>query len=437
MFAALPATVIAEIEASNHMATGNITITSVTALQPGAKDKLLWDKKLRGFGLKITPAGSKIYLYQYRMGGRGSKVRRYTIGKHGSLTPDQARKEAKRLAMLVTQGVDPQSEKKERRRVVVDLAFSSYLDRFVADCLKLSWRASADEVEAMLRTYALPILGDKPLPDIRRSDISAILRPLRDKPASASKLFAVLRRLFRWAISEGDLQSSPMDGMEAPPPPKSRDRTLSDDELVTVWRASETIGYPFGPMVRLLTLWGARRSEVAGLPWVELSRDDRLWSLPAGRAKNGEAASYHISDMVFTELEALAKIVGKSGAWPRRGLVFSTTGDTPVSGYSRAKKRLDAACEKVNGGVALPHWTLHDLRRTLATGMQRLGVRFEVTEAILNHKSGSRAGVAGIYQRHHWGPEKKAALDAWSRHITALLEGADKSNVVQLEKVRA
>ncbi|MBM0169689.1 tyrosine-type recombinase/integrase [Altererythrobacter sp. C41] len=414
------------------MATGNITITSVTALHPGAKDKLLWDEKLRGFGLKVTPAGSRIYLYQYRMGGRGSKVRRYTIGKHGSLTPDQARKEAKRLAMLVTQGIDPQTEKKERRRVVVDLAFSSYLDRFVSDCLKVSWKASADEVEAMLRAYALPEIGNKPLPDIRRGDISAVLRPLRDKPASASKLFAVLRRLFRWAISEGDLETSPMAAMEAPTPPKSRDRTLGDDELVTIWRASETIGYPFGPMVRLLVLWGARRNEVAGLPWAELSRAERLWSLPASRAKNGEAVSYHISELAFAELEALAKRAGKSGAWPRRGFVFSTTGDTPVSGYSRAKRRLDAACEKANHGTALPHWTLHDLRRTLATGMQRLGVRFEVTEAILNHRSGSRAGVAGIYQRHHWGPEKKAALDAWSRHISTLLDGADETNIVAI-----
>lgn len=416
------------------MAQAKITKQTVDAAHPGAKDKLLWDAKLPGFGLKVTPAGSKVFVFQYRLGGRGAKVRRYTIGKLGAFTPDRARSEAERLARLVAQGIDPQREKVERQRQAVVLAFDSYLDRFERDRLKVRWKASSDEVRAMLDRYALPVLKDKPLPDITRADLSAVLVPVRDRPASASKLFAVLRHLFKWAVSEGDLAHSPMDGMKAPQGPADRDRYLSDDELALVWRASEGIDYPFGPLVCLLILTGARRDEVSGLSWDELRQREALWSMPAARAKNGNAAETPLSSLAMAEISTLAD---KPEKWPRRGLLFSTTGKTPVSGYSRAKKRLDAEIVGLNDGEALDHWTFHDLRRTLATGMQRLGVRFEVTESILNHVSGSRSGVAGIYQRHDWAPEKKAALQAWSDHIERLLSGADESNVVRLAEARA
>lgn len=436
MFPQVPATVIAEIGASNHMASGNVTKGNVDALQAGERDAFLWDKRLPGFGVKITPKGSRVYLYQYRMGGRGSKVRRYTIGKHGPLTPEAARKEAQRLSLLVAQGEDPQGNKVQRQRISVELAFPAYLDHFVEHCLKVDWKASAGEVEAMLRTYALPVLKSKALPDITRADVSAVLRPLRTKPASHSKLFAILRRLFRWAISEGDLTTgSPMADMEAPPPPPSRKRVLKDWELRLVWGAAEGLGYPFGPMVRLLILTGQRRNEVSGMPWKELDHRERLWSLPAERAKNGEATNVPLSPGTMDELGGIAKSKGKTD-WPRTGYVFTTTGKSPVSGYSRAKSRLDKLVAEANNGRALDDWTLHDLRRTLATGMQRLGVRFEVTEAILNHKSGSRSGVAGVYQLHEWAEEKRSALDAWAQHVVALGSAADETNVVHLAEVR-
>jgi integrase len=167
--------------------------------------------------------------------------------------------------MLVAQGADPQREKRERRRITMDLAFDRYLERFERDCLKVKWTASHGEATAMLERYAVPVLMDKPPPEIGRPDITAVLPPLRDKPASASKLFAILRRLFNWAISEGDLAVSPLAGMELPAIPQSRDRVLSDDELGWVWKGSLATEAPFGPLVRLLLLTGARREEVAGM----------------------------------------------------------------------------------------------------------------------------------------------------------------------------
>ena len=414
-----------------------ITKSSVDAVEPGAKDRLLWDDRLPGFGCKVTPKGSKVFVYQYRLGGRGSPVRRYTIGKFGPITAEQARREAETLALKVAQGADPQRVKVETARIAIDLAFSAYVDRFHAAYLSKEWPASQRDALALLRRYAAPVLGNKPLPEITRKDITAVLAGAGDKVATASLLFATLRRMMRWAVNQGDLERSPMEGMDAPAKAPSRDRVLTDDELRLVWQASYALGYPFAHIVRLLILTGARREEVASLDWAELCREQAVWSLPPSRSKNGIASRQPLSSLAMAELVTLA---ARLGGWPKGGLLFSTTGSTPSSGHSKAKARLDTAIAKLAKaeGIASPApWRIHDLRRTLATGLQRLGVRFEVTEAVLNHVSGAKGGVAGIYQRHDWADEKRAALQAWADHVERLLTEADQTNVVQLSEVRA
>jgi integrase len=339
-----------------------------------------------------------------------------------------------------SQGVDPQQDKQDKSRRAIDLAFKGYAERFVEDCLKVRLKASHKDGEALLRLYAIPVLGSKPLHDIDRADIRAVLKPVRGKVATARNLFAVLRRLFRWAVSEGDIQVSPIAGMEPPPLPLKRDRVLSNAEVRLVWLASQKQAYPFGPLFRLLLITGQRLEEVSGLEWAELDRARAMWSLPAERAKNGNASQVPLSSLAVAEIDALAKRSGRKDGWPRRGLVFTTTGKTSVSGHSRAKARLDTnmaeLAKKEADQPTVAPWRLHDMRRTLATGMQRLGVRFEVTEAILNHVSGSKSGVAGVYQLHDWAPEKKAALKAWSDRIEAVFSGADQTNVVPLVSVR-
>lgn len=418
------------------MAKGRINKSSVDATHPAAKEVMLWDDKVSGFGLKVTPTGSKTYLFQYRIGGRAGKTRRVTIGKHGSLTPDAARKDAERLARLLSQGIDPQQQKQDNARKAVDLAFKGYAKTFVDDCLKVRWKASHKDGDALLRLYAIPVLGSKPLHEINRSDIRAVLQKAKGKVGSSRNLFAVLRRLFRWAVSEGDIDVSPLNGMEPPPLPTKRDRVLSDAELKLVWDASEKLGYPFGPFVRMLIITGQRLEEVSALEWSELEKAAAMWTLPADRAKNGTASMIPLSTLAAKELDALAKRSKRKDGWPRTGFLFSTTGETSISGYSKAKLRLDkeiAALAKDDEDIgAIAPWRFHDLRRTLATGMQRLGVRFEVTEAILNHVSGSKSGVAGVYQRHDWGPEKKASLQAWSDHLAGLLVDNDTTNVFSI-----
>ena len=231
--------------------------------------------------------------------------------------------------------------------------------------------------------------------------------------------------------------------MTAPSPEARRERVLSDDEIRLVWQAFELIGWPFGPIGKLLLLTSARRDEVASMEWRELDMEACTWTLPAARTKNKRQHEIPLSDAAVEIVKALPRVEGKAG------LVFSTTGKTAVSGFSRAKSAIDATILEALQELAEaagsageevkppPRWTFHDLRRTVATNLQALGVRLEVTEAVLNHVSGSRAGIVGVYQRHEYATEKRQALDAWARRLDEIVNGAPKSNVVNLAKARA
>jgi len=403
------------------MPTKRVNKTNVDALVLAQGETFLWDDDLHGFGVKATAAGAKSYLIQYRIGGRGAKARRLTIGKHGSpRTPTTARTEAERLLLQVRQGFDVAELKREKARQAQDLGFKSYVDRFVELCLKERWERSWKEAERELRRHVVPVLRDKPLPELTRTDLKAVLDRLRGKAATRRKVYAILRRMFRWAVSEGDLDRNPLEGMEAPPIPRSRDRVLADWELRLAFEAAGRLGRPFGPLIRLLILTGQRMKELADADWSELDRAETLLKIPAIRAKNRRATDVALSEAIVEELDAIAG----GPDWPVRGFVFTTTGRTPVSGLSKAKRHLDEGIQNLalerDEQRDISGWCYHDLRRTFATGMQRLGVRFEVTEALLNHISGSRGGVAGIYQRHDWKDEKREALRAWDAHVSAL-----------------
>jgi integrase len=400
------------------MPTAHLSKSTIVAVRSAGRDVFLWDDELHGFGLRTTPSGSQSYVLQYRMGGREAPSRRYTIGKHGSpWTPQTARKEAERLLIMVRQGIDPAQAQHERRRQALDLAFNSYVESFIELYLKKRWKQWTLGA-GVLRREAVPVLGRKPLPAIRRSDLSLISDRLQDRPAIARMTYATLRKLFRWAVSRGDLERSALEGMDAPPPLPARDRVLTDEEVAIIWRGCEELGFPFGPLHRLLLWTGQRREEVASLAWVELNRRERLWTLPSARAKNKKP---HLVPLNRPAIELLDDLAGGAD-WPKTGLVFSTNGKSAPSGFSKAKRRLDDYIRNASGDDIVEPWRVHDIRRTVATGLQRLGVRFEVTEAILNHSSGARGGIAGVYQRHDWAGEKRLALDEWADFLTHLIE---------------
>lgn len=409
------------------MPSGRITKRAVESMVPGPGEVFLWDDELRGFGLRVTSRGAKSYILQYRMGGREARTRRFTIGTHGSpWTPDQARKEAARLKILIRQGVDPAQAEQERRRQAVDLAFDAYVQSFTDMYLKRRWKQWKLGAGVLTREV-VPVLRDKPLPRIRRSDVSGVWDRLVDRPAVARLTHATLRKLFRWAVSRGDIERSPLEGAEAPPAVPARDRVLSDEELGLLWSGIDVVSAPFDTFFRLLVLTGQRRDEVAGLQWNELDRSEALWTLPGSRTKNRKPHMVPLSGQIVEILDRIAE----GAEWPAQGLVLSTTRATPISGFSKPKRKLDGYLQERLGGSRYVHWRVHDLRRTVATGLQRLGVRFEVTEAILNHVGGARSGVAGVYQRYDWLDEKRDALMKWGAHVLAVSAISRAPDVVQ------
>jgi integrase len=220
----------------------------------------------------------------------------------------------------------------------------------------------------------------------------------------ARRVQAHMRRFFRWCIERDVLAVNPMGGMERIANGKSRERVLCDQELAKVWAATNSIGL-FGSATRLLILTGARREEITQLRWSEI--DGNTIRLEGARTKNGEPHDIPLSAPA-RELLANMPRIGNSE------FVFTITGAKPLTGWSQSKLNLDAV-----SGVA--DWRIHDLRRTVATGMQKLGVTLQVVESVLGHTSGSRGGIVGVYQRHNFADEKRAALEAWGAHVTELV----------------
>jgi integrase len=285
--------------------------------------------------------------------------------------------------------------------------------------LHLAGKSSRYPTDAMrtLRRVFAPYL-ETPAASLDRAAIVKTLDALARKgsPVMAAQAGAYGKALYGWGLKRGTLTANPFINLPMAQRIK-RERVLSDTELAAVWRATD-LAVPFNSIVRLLMLTGQRRSEVGSMAWEELSDDWAAWTIPASRTKNNTT---HLVPLSAPALELLR-------AAPHCGaLVFpGSLRDRSFNSWAKAKAALDA-----RSGVT--DWRLHDLRRTVATGLQRLGVRLEVTEAILNHISGSRAGIVGVYQRHDWRDEKRQALEAWGAHVKAIVEGRPvASNVAVL-----
>jgi len=415
------------------MANEKISKRVVDAAQPNPdRDTFIWDTELKGFGLRITPRAIKSYVIQYRV--EGGPAKRTTIGVHGSpWTPATAREHAESFMFKVKQGVDPVEEKREVKKQAELLAYDGYADRFVKLYLKVNWRDSWKDGESVLNK-AKPHFCGKAITAITRKNVTDWLDSYADRPGQKKLVHSVFRKFFNWAVDEGDLTASPITGMKAPKAVPARKRVLNREELICAWLAAGELADIWTAYFRVLILTLQRREEVAGVDWAEIELDAAMWELPDNRAKNDEAHRIPLSALTVAELKRL-------GPKPK-GLVFTTTGDTPVSGFSKVKKALDAKMLEImreraakrgeeSEEVELVPWRIHDLRRTGATNMQALGVPVEVTEAVLNHVSGTRAGIAGVYNRYRYDPEKRKALDTWAAHLQNLIEGLEPTiNVV-------
>ena len=441
-----------------------LTPVAVKAAKPGATRREISDGGCAGLYLVIQPSGAKSWAFRYRFAGRPKKL---TIGpayrgdagdepEHAALdqpnTLAGTRELAGGAARQVAKGIDPATHKRrERHSARLRAEHAEMLDRdtveavarlfitkhAMANTRETSWRQAArliglkpdpEDDTKLIRTASggevLSVWGGRTIHEITRRDVHDLLDRVvsRGSPITANRVLAAVRKMFAWAMSRDIVTASPCAGVPPPSSETSRDRVLSDDELRLIWKASDVIDWPFGPVVQMLILTLQRRDEVADMSHVEIR--EKTWIIPKERVKNGIEHEVPLSAPAVTLLSKLPKI----GA---RGLVFTITGETPVSGFSKAKTRLDAEIVKAHG-AALPHWTLHDLRRTGASGMARLGIQLPVIEKILNHSSGSFGGVAGVYQRHSYSAEKRKALDTWARFVTATVSGKRSGNVVPL-----
>jgi integrase len=367
------------------------------------------DDGATGLYLRILKSGERRWVLRYKAAGR---VRVATFGDAAEIGLAEARAKASAWRAIVREGRDPAGEERrkraeEMRLPTVEAYAPEYLQRY-ARPNKRSWR----EDERLLRHDVIPAIGDLRIDAVTRRDITLMLDAIRDRGAdvAANRVLAVTRRMFAIAIERGVIKTSPVVGVRASRE-TPRERVLSDDEVVRLWAATAAGSPNMEPStrlaLRLLLMTGARASEVCGTVWDEIDTQAAEWIIPATRIKNGREHRVPLSDLAMEVVAEAAAL--RKGNW----LLPAARGEGPVtpSGVLHAVQRI------------LGDPTTHDLRRTVATGLQRLGVRLEVTEAVLNHVSGSRAGVVGVYQRHTWSEEKRAALAAWASHIGRLVAG--------------
>ena len=416
---------------------GKVTKSGVDALIANAKATgatiFLWDDVQRGFGAKATPNGVCSYVLQYRLGGRGTPTKRLTLGKHGKLTPQQARDIAKEKLGEIAKDIDVAEHRKERREKLAGLTFAEGAEKF----LKVHGEPTRywKEKRARLTSGDVKTLQSKPLSTITRRHVAdALDRAKARSEAAARLLFADLRPLFKWAHERELVDANPMTGLRAPKPAEARERTLENEEIRAFWKAADEGSWPFASIYKLLLLTGARREEVAGMKWSELDLDAGLLMLPGARTKNSRDHRIPLARQAVEILDrrAIAAIKARLG-YQDGDLVFSTTGTTSPSGFSKAKTALDARMQEILGPKFKP-WRVHDLRRTCATGMEHFGVDLRVIEAALNHVSGTKAGIVGVYQRAEHREAVRAAFDAWDTRVAALTGEERPSNVVSLSR---
>jgi integrase len=387
-------------------------------LPAGKDDHLEWDDELAGFGVRLRASGRKAWIVQYRP-SNSRRTRRVTLGAVEKFTPAEARVAARKLLARVALGHDPQGER-EAERARSARTFRSAIEVYLV--------AKQGELRpASYRTRKLYLLGGpyfRPLHpigvgDITHSDVAARLSAIaRDHGAqTATAARKAISAAFRWFMEEGWTAANPVIGTRKPAEAESREHVLTNAELVRVWNAAADDD--FGRIIRLLILLGSRRAEVGGMCWSELDLDVGTWTLPATRSKNHRQ---HVITLSPPALEIIKSVPRTS-----RDQLFGDRAGKGFTSWSRGRQDLDRRL----AGKVRP-WRIHDLRRTVATRMADIGIEPHVIEAALNHFSGHRRGVAGVYNRSSYDRAVKAALVRWSRHVLALVEGRDERKVVPL-----
>lgn len=446
-----------------------LTAVALATMKSDPKKRLeIPDGVLTGLYFVVQPSGRKSWAVRYRANGRPRKL---VLGSYlAGEDRDAAGKELKKIRLEASNvldrartGEDPAAEKQVMRRNrsagdqdpdLFDTAARNFILRH-SKAKNRAWKLQArmlglipdkskpdaiDDPKAFLavRTGMVDKWGHLRLAQVTRSQIVGHIDGVADRaPILANRHLAALRTFFRWAVKRGLVTQSPCELIDPPGAEKSRERYLADSEVRAFWEAATAVGWPFGQAMQLMLLTGARREEVGGMTWAEVDLEKAVWALPGERTKNGRPHDVPLSKPATAILKAIPRT---SGAF-----VFTTTGKSAVSGWSRAKARLDRLMlerlkkEAADRGespdkVTLERWTIHDLRRTAATHMAALEISIPVIERALNHVSGTFRGVVATYNRHQYFEERRVALESWAQRVLELAGAKPRSNVVGIRQ---
>jgi integrase len=455
----------------------NLTVAVIERIKPAPHRLEIADAGAKGLYLVIQTSGSKSWAMRFRRpDGAPAKLTLgpFNSGKaasgapvlSGPLTLAEARAMAADINRKRASGIDVVEETKankfRRRRAAAGETntFSEVAQAFikghkvkktaarprgwrdVAKVLGLDYPKDGGQPK-VIDNGLCDRWASKPIGEITGHDVHEVIaeaikdgvpgiKPKHEETSDnrGRKLGDALGALFKWAVRfrRPAMKVNPMIGVFRPGPPAARDRVLTAAEIKALWEACGDASYPFGNITKLLLLTGCRLNEIAGLEWKELDRGMSAISLPGRRTKNSLPHIVHLGS-------AAREIIKGAKRIEKCPYVFSTTGKSPVSGWSKVKARLDEAMTEGNHGEAFPPWRLHDLRRTCATLMsEELRVPPHIVEAALNHVSGAKAGVAGTYNRALYLEERAAALERWTDYVEGIV--TDRPNVVSITRRR-
>ncbi|MEQ1710846.1 MAG: site-specific integrase [Hyphomicrobium sp.] len=377
------------------MFISDVVIRALPTPEAGQRD--VWDDALKGFGIRVSQGGSKTFVVLVN-------GNRKALGRYPTLSLADARKAARKL--MAQQLLAP----KERGPVRPNILLSDAIELYIEHYLKKNTRAStAGEAARILKKHL--DFGTRQLGSIDTHDIMHVVDALA--PSAANHCFATTRAFLRWCVRRRYLDRSPLDGLTMPHKTPSRERVLTDAELVTVWREAQQFPFPFGHIVTLLILTGQRVGEITALQWSWIGED--CITFPREITKNNTVHTIPLTPVTTSIIETVPQ--------EHRFLFPSNTGERPYDGHNKAKARFETACDatwSASADVPIEHWTLHDLRRTFATIQARIGTPPHVTEALLNHKTGTRTSIQRVYDRHTYMPEMRAAMKKYERHLNDL-----------------
>src|SRR5262245_6352261 len=413
----------------------NLTDRTLKSLKPTKQGTHVdvWDLGFPGFGVRVSDTGRRTFILAARYPGSSNPTRR-ALGVYDKISLEDAREKARAWLKLVGKGIDPESAEEAARQTALraqENTFQSVCEEFFKRHLSKTRQARRAEVD--IRREFISRWADRPITEITRRDVLAVIDASVDRgnPYQAHNLLVYIRRIFNWAIARGvyGLESSPCDRMrpkEIIGAKKARTRVLNNDELRALWKASEAMGYPYGPLFQILALTGQRKSEVAEARWSEFDLDKKLWEIPAERMKSDAGHAVPLSDEARKVLETLPRFTNGD-------FLFSASyGRRPVvGGFAKAKLALDA---KMQGELQrpLPPFVIHDIRRTMRTGLSTLPVPDLIRELVIAH---TKPGLHKVYDQHAYLDEKRHALELWAKRLRDIVT-PPSANVVELAGAR-